>query len=193
MSLEVALENFPRKIETKFGLSLTVRPLKSSDAEAFHEFFCAMQPPDLLYMKHRVTDLEVVKGWCADIDLGRILPLLAIDGAKVVGVSTLHQTLGGWKRHIGRVSSHTHPNYRNKGVCYSLTEQVIDIARQAGLQHLEAEFMGEQEEAIKVFAHLGFIELLRLDDYVKDMQAITHDYLVMGLPLITDEEYAGMG
>ena len=144
-------------------------------------------------MKHRVSDFEVIKDWCDNIDLGRILPLLAMDGAKVIGVATLHQTLGGWKRHIGRVSSHTHPNYRGKGVGYSVTEQIIDIARQAGLQHLEAEFMGEQEAAIKVFAHLGFIEMLRLEDYVKDMQAITHDYLIMGLPLTTDEEYAGMG
>lgn len=193
MSLEIALENYPQKIETKFGLSVTIRPLKPSDAEAFHEFFCAMPQRDLLYIKHRVTDLDVVKAWCEDIDLGRLLPLLAIDGAKVVGVSTLHQTLGGWKRHIGRVSSHTHPNYRGKGLGYTLTEHVIETARQAGLQHLEAEFMGEQEAAIKVFAHLGFTELLRLEDYVKDMQAITHEYIVMGMNLITDEEYAGMG
>jgi hypothetical protein len=31
---------------------------------------------------------------------------------------------------------------------------------------------------------------VRLDDYVKDMQAISHDYILMGLDLKTDEEYA---
>jgi hypothetical protein len=35
--------------------------------------------------------------------------------------------------------------------------------------------------------------LLKLPDYVKDMQAITHDYILMGLDLETDEEYAGVG
>jgi hypothetical protein len=34
---------------------------------------------------------------------------------------------------------------------------------------------------------------MRLPDYVKDMQAISHDYILMGLDLKTDEEYAGMG
>jgi hypothetical protein len=34
---------------------------------------------------------------------------------------------------------------------------------------------------------------LRLEDYVKDMQAIRHDYVLMGLDLHGDEEYAGMG
>ena len=41
-----------------------------------------------------------------------------------------------------------------------------------------------------MFAMLGFSQLLRLEDYVKDMQAISHDYILMGLDLKTDEEYA---
>ena len=44
-----------------------------------------------------------------------------------------------------------------------------------------------------MFALLGFSTLCRLPDYVKDMQAIAHDYVLMGLDLVTDEEYAGMG
>jgi hypothetical protein len=65
--------------------------------------------------------------------------------------------------------------------------------RRAGLEKVEAEFIGEQAAAVKMFAMLGFRQLVRLDDYVKDMQAITHDYLLMGLDLKTDEEYAGVG
>ena len=37
------------------------------------------------------------------------------------------------------------------------------------------------------------IMLDHLEDYVKDMQAVNHDYVLMGLDLKTDEEYAGMG
>jgi hypothetical protein len=37
---------------------------------------------------------------------------------------------------------------------------------------------------------LGFSNLLRLEDYVKDMQAISHDYVLMGVNLKIDEEYA---
>ena len=69
----------------------------------------------------------------------------------------------------------------------------MDIARQCGLEKVEAEFIGRQEGAMKMFALLGFSELVRLPDYVKDMQAITHDYILMGVDLSTDEEYAGMG
>jgi len=101
--------------------------------------------------------------------------------------------LGGWKRHIGRISILVLPDYRGRGLARAMVAEMVDLARQAGLEKLEAEFIGEQEAAVKMFALLGFGNILRLDDYVKDMQAITHDYILMGLELKTDEEYAGMG
>ena len=61
------------------------------------------------------------------------------------------------------------------------------------LEKLEAEFLGNQVRARRVFAELGFNEILVVPDYVKDMQAISHDYVLMGRDLLTDEEYAGSG
>jgi ribosomal protein S18 acetylase RimI-like enzyme len=115
-----------------------------------------------------------------------------MDG-KIVGVATLHQQLGGWKRHIGRVSVLVHPKYRGRGLAGALVSEIVGIARNLSLEKVEAEFIGEQEAAIKMFALLGFSNLVRLEDYVKDMQALSHDYVLMGVQLKTDEEYAGMG
>ena len=94
---------------------------------------------------------------------------------------------------IGRVSVLVHPQFRGRGLARALVEEVLDIARHSGLEKVEAEFIAEQERAIHTFGLLGFTTLLRLPDYVKDMQAISHDYMLMGLELKTDEEYAGMG
>jgi hypothetical protein len=44
-----------------------------------------------------------------------------------------------------------------------------------------------------MFAMLGFSKLVHLEEYVKDMQAVSHDYILMGMELKTDEEYAGVG
>ena len=116
-----------------------------------------------------------------------------MDG-KIVGDATLHQQLGGWKRHIGRVSVLVHPKYRGRGLARALvTRDRWTSPADLGLEKVEAEFIGEQEAAIKMFAMLGFSNLVRLEDYVKDMQAISHDYVLMGLNLKTDEEYAGVG
>jgi GNAT superfamily N-acetyltransferase len=133
----------------------------------------------------------VIHDWCQNIDLGRNLPLLAVLDGKIIGAATLHQQLGGWKRHIGRVSVLVHPLFRGRGIARTLVREVLWIARNSGLEKAEAEFIGEQEAAMKVFAVMGFRDLMRLEDYVKDMQAVTHDYVLMGLELKTDEEYTG--
>jgi GNAT superfamily N-acetyltransferase len=155
--------------------------------------FQGIPEQERMFIKHRVQDVGVIKEWCQNIDLGRNLPLLATTKDKILGVATLHQQLGGWKRHIGRVSVLVHPQYRGRGLARALVNEIVDISRNSGLEKVEAEFIGGQETAIHMFAMLGFSELLRLENYVKDMQAIAHDYVMMGLDLTTDEEYAGVG
>lgn len=193
MSLESALDEYPKELRLRDGLAVQARPLEPDDHAAFHRFFIALPPPELLYIKHRVTEPDVVRAWCESIDLGRNLPLLAWNGETIVGVCTLHQNLGGWKRHIGRVSVHVHPQFRGRGLAQALVGAIVDIARACSLEKIEAEFIGTQDGAMKVFGLIGFSELTRLPAYVKDMQAITHDYVLMGLDLLTDDEFAGMG
>lgn len=193
MSLEYEIQKFPKKITLKDGLRVTLRPLRRADETTFHEFFLAVPEQERMFIKHRVTEPEVIRAWCRNIDLGRNFPLLAVSDGKILGVATLHQQLGGWKRHIGRVSVLVHPQYRGRGLARTLVNEIVDLASYLGLEKVEAEFIGGQETAIKMFAMLGFSNLLRLEDYVKDMQAISHDYVLMGLNLKTDEEYAGMG
>jgi GNAT superfamily N-acetyltransferase len=142
-----------------------------------------------MFIKHRVTEISVIHEWCSNIDYGRNLPLIGLLAGKITGVATLHQQLGGWKRQIGRVSVSVHPAARGRGLARALIAETLGIARGAGLERVEAEFIGEQQTAMKMFAMLGFSQLMRLEDYVKDMQAVSHDYILMGLDLRTDEEY----
>jgi ribosomal protein S18 acetylase RimI-like enzyme len=193
MALEFELQKYPKEIQLKDGLKCQLRPLRKEDEKAFLAFFQAVPEAERMFIKHRVTEPRVIRGWCREIDLGRNLPLLAVVGGKIAGDATLHQQLGGWKRHIGRVSVLVLPQYRERGLARALVSEIAKIARNLGLERVEAEFIGEQEAAIKMFALLGFSNLVRLESYVKDMQAIPHDYVLMGLNLKTDEEYAGMG
>ena len=193
MSLEIELHQFPKEINLKDGTKCKLRPLSKDDEKSFHEFFLAVPEPERMFIKHRVTEVQVIRDWCRNIDLGRNLPLLALMDGKIVGDATLHQQLGGWKRHVGRVSVLVHPKYRGRGLARALVSEIVSLARDLGLEKVEAEFIGEQAAAIKMFALLGFSNLVRLEGYVKDMQAIAHDYVLMGLELKTDEEYAGVG
>ncbi len=193
ISIEIELQDFPKPIKLKDGKKAVLRPLKADDEKAFHQLFQGIPERERMFIKHRVQDLKVIHDWCKNIDYGHNLPLLGVVDGKIVGSATLHQQLGGWKRHLGRVSVLVHPEYRGRGLARALIAEILDLARRAGLEKVEAEFISEQAAAIKMFALLGFSQLLRLDDYVKDMQAISHDYILMGLELKTDEEYAGVG
>lgn len=193
MSLDVALFEYPKDLELKDAFACVLRPLEAADELAFHEFFLAVPTQERMFIKHRVTEPEVIRDWCKNIDLGRNLPLLAVLDGRIIADATLHQQLGGWKRHIGRVSVLVHPKFRGRGLAKALISEILFIARQVGLEKVEAEFIGDQQAAIKMFGLLGFQPLCRLPDYVKDMESNTHDYVLMGLDLKTDEEYAGMG
>ena len=182
--LDTILEEYPKEVELKGGLRCVLQPLKSTDEKAFHEFFLAVPEQERMFIKHRVTEPEVIRDWCQNIDLGRNLPLLALTEGKIIGDATLHQQLGGWKRHIGRVSVLVHPQYRGRGLAKTLVSEVIEIARRTGLEKVEAEFIGEQEAAIKVFGllrqrHAGDLSRLRADGVgFGDRRGIRRDGLV---------------
>lgn len=187
------MEDYPKEGKLKEGLTCQFRPLEAGDEKTLHAFFQAIPERERMFIKHRVTDPSVIHDWCQNIDLGRNLPLLALESDRIVGCATLHQQLGGWKRHVGRVSVIVHPKDRGRGLGRALVSEVVELAGRAGLERVEAEFLADQLTAIRLFGVMGFSTLVRLPNYVKDMQAITHDYVLMGLDLEADEEYAGMG
>jgi ribosomal protein S18 acetylase RimI-like enzyme len=194
MLIEDLLDAYPKELTLKNCSRCFIRPLEETDETTLRDFLLAVPEQERMFIKHRVSDPQVIRNWCQKIDYGRNLPLLAVSETKgIIADATLHQQLGGWKSHIGRISVLVHPQHRGQGLARGLVAELVEIARHFGLEKVEAEFIGEQEAAMKVFALLGFTILLRLPDYVKDMQGVSHDYILMGLELITDEEYAGMG
>ena len=188
MDMDILLEHYPKTVDLN-GTKVSFRPLQPADVKAFHAFFCAVPETERMFLKHRVTDIEVIRQWCTTIDYGRNLPLLAMQGKRIVADATLHQQLGGWRRHIGRISVVTHPDFRGRGLARLLVEELVHIAQHLRLERVEAEFIGDQVAARKLFARLEFDELLVLPGYVKDMQAIDHDYVLMGRKITTDEEF----
>jgi ribosomal protein S18 acetylase RimI-like enzyme len=192
-SIELELQRFPKVVQLKDGTKATLRQLRPDDEKEFHGLFLSIPEQERMFIKHRVAEIETIRDWCRNIDYGRNLPLVGLIGGKIAGDATLHQQLGGWKRHVGRVSVLVHPEFRGRGLARALISEIVEIARQVGLEKVEAEFIGEQAAAIKMFALLGFSQLLRLENHVKDMQAVSHDYILMELGLKTDEEYAGVG
>src|SRR6266496_3334664 len=67
MSLEYILDDYPKKIQIKGGLPCEGRPLEPADEISFHEFFLALPTHERMFIKHRVTEPEVIRDWCQNI------------------------------------------------------------------------------------------------------------------------------
>src|SRR5262249_36947977 len=154
MSLEFEIQKYPKEIKLKDGTSCQFRPLRKEDEKALHEFFLAVPDGGGMFIKHRVTESSVIREWCRNSDLGRNLPLLALLNGRMAGVATLHQQLGGWKRHIGRVSVLVLPQFRGRGLARALVAEIVSVARNLSLEEGEGGFIWDQEAAVKMVAVL---------------------------------------
>ena len=155
-SIDLELQTFSKTAALKDGSRAVLRPLRREDEKQLHQLFLGIPEQERMFIKHRVQDAEVIRDWCQNIDYGRNLPLVALLGGKIAGLATLHQQLGGWRRHIGRVSVLVHPQFRGRGLASMLVGEIVDIARRAGLEKVEAEFIGGQAAGMKMFALLDF-------------------------------------
>lgn len=190
---EHTLEKFPIKLNLRDGTPVEVRLIGKRDDTRLHKFLMAVPEEERLFIKKPLADRAVVRDWCRHPDFERNLPLIMLHGKKIVGEAILHQRLGGWKRHIGLITLLTHPNYRGRDVSKILVSELMVIARGCGLRRLEAEVNGERKIALAVLSQLGFYKLLDLSDYVLDMKAVTHDYVLLGIDLKADDKFAGVG
>jgi L-amino acid N-acyltransferase YncA len=191
--LEFALDRYPLHLCLPDGLEIKIRPVDQYDEERFQQFMLEVPAVDRLHIKDRLTDRTLFQRWCHKIDYQTNLPLFALDGEQLAAVGTLHQRHGGWRRNIGSVSVIAHPRYRGRGLVNVLLKELIDISTHDGLSKLEAEFLGECEDGIRVFSSAGFDQLVRLPDYVQDMEAGYHDYVLMGMDLQPPEELCAAG
>lgn len=193
IKLEYALEKFPLPLKLRDGTGVIIRSFCPRDEARLHKFLTAVPEEERLFIKRPIFDRAMFREWLRLPDFKENVMLLMLHGQKVIGEATLCQRLGGWKRHIGVITVLTHPDYRGRDVAKILVTEQIEIARALGLGKLESELNGERKVAIRALEDIGFHCLMRCEDYVLDMKAISHDYIIMGMNLKVDEEYAGVG
>ncbi|MCB1091421.1 MAG: GNAT family N-acetyltransferase [Verrucomicrobiae bacterium] len=191
--IEIALEKFPVRAVLNDGSPCSIRPMEKQDEIAFSEFHSVIPDREQLFIKNRIKDGSLFREWISDSTYGEHLPLTAFVDGRLVATGSLHQRMGGWKRHIGKVYFLTHPEHRGLGLIDVLLEEIIEVARHCGLTKLESEINGERASAIESMAAVGFRELVRLPDYICDMRGLPHDYVLMGMDLVASFENLGAG
>ena len=160
------------------GSEITLRLLGRLDREAFLAFTTSLPDHDLLFLRTDITNPDVIDGWLDNIDLERIITIVAERGGKILGYGSVHMSNAPWSQHVGELRVLIDGSMRGKGLGRALTESVFAQALDRGIEKMVAQMTVDQKGAIATFEELGFKAEALLLDHVKDREGKKHDLLV---------------
>jgi GNAT superfamily N-acetyltransferase len=174
---------YPLEAVLRDGRRLLIRPFSERDVDALYEFFLRLPQEVRRFAWDRIDNRALVESWGRELDYGKVLPLLAFDGTKVVADATLHRRQGSPLRLVGRVKWLLEPEYRGVGLGTLLLNQFIDTARADGLRHLTCMLISDFEaDAVRTLHDLGF-DGYTIPGYGTDPDGNQHDMIKMVLKL----------
>ena len=186
---EIMGKNYQKECKLKDGSVVLLRPLVAEDREGLTTFFQSLPEELRLYLRHDVTDANIIKSWTDDIDYDRILPILALADERIVGDVSLHRIPYGWKHHIGTVRVVVDPEYHDKGLGTLLIHEIVELASEFGLEKLWAELPLDMPAAIAVFRKAGFSSKAVVEGLVKDLRGRNTDVVIMVCDIGTQYDF----
>jgi hypothetical protein len=109
-------ERFPQEAVLRDGRRLLVRPFNGHDTDALYQFFQHLPVEVRRFAWDRIDNRALVESWGRELDYDKVLPLLALDGRRIVADATLHRRHGGPLRLVGRIKWLIDPAYRGAGL-----------------------------------------------------------------------------
>lgn len=179
------LEEYPKEVTLRDGSKVVFRPVVKEDEEALYQFFKGMSEEDRLYLRDDVVNLGVIKGWMEHLDYNKVLPIVALDGDRIVADATLHRNPHGWMRHVGEIRMSVAGSHRGRGLARTIAAEIFQQAVGLGLDKLVAEMLTIQGNAQRVFTRLGFKEEAVLKDHGMDANGKKHDLIIMSNDVTT--------
>jgi L-amino acid N-acyltransferase YncA len=173
------LEEYPKEATLKDGRVVTIRPLGNGDFDKLYAFFQTLPEEDRLFMRHDVTDPEVVGKWVKELDFDRAIPLVAEHDDKIVADGTLHLTRHGWATHVGHIRLVTARTHRHVGLGTLIARELVRLAEKRNLEKLQSQVIEDNVGSVRLFEKLGFRTCAVLKDLVKDQKGIKRNLAIM--------------
>lgn len=166
---------YPQEAALRDGRRVLLRPFTDKDVDALHEFFHRMPLEYRRFAWDNVDNRALIEQWGRCIDYGKVFPLLAVDGARIVADATLHVREGGPLRLVGRIKWMIDPEFRGAALGTTLVNHLISIARERGLRHLSCMLISDLEaDAVETLQGLGFQSFVQ-PGYGTDPDGNQHD------------------
>ena len=174
---------FPKEAVLRDGRRVLIRPFTARDPRALFEFFRRLPAEVRQFAWDNIDDPGLVESWGRQIDYAKTLPLLAVNGQRIVADATLHRRDRGPLRRVGRVNWLLDPEYRGQGLGTTLVNDFIAIARDQGLRNLTCMLISDvEEDAVATLRDMGFDEY-PIPSYGTDPDSNQHDMVKLVLKL----------
>jgi L-amino acid N-acyltransferase YncA len=178
------LTAFPKDITLRDGSSVTVRAMTAVDREALLEFFKRVPQEERQFLKDDVVSPSVIERWTDAINYDRALPLIAVEHDEIIADAVLMRSRHGAYRTVASIRVVVDPRARQRGLGTALMKELCDIAADAELDRVTAEFVvGVQDDAIAAAERLGFLRAATIHELLRDEHGRAHDVAIMALPL----------
>ncbi|HUP49226.1 MAG TPA: GNAT family N-acetyltransferase [Thermoanaerobaculia bacterium] len=173
---------YPQEAVLRDGRRVLIRPFTANDTEALYEFFHRLPVEYKRFAWDNVDNRALIESWGRQIDYAKVFPLLALDGTRIVADATLHR-LGGPLRLVGRIKWMIDPAFRGVGLGTILVKELVNIARERGLRHVNSMLISDLEaDAVKTLEGLGFRAYVQ-SGYGTDPDGNQHDMTKLILKL----------
>ena len=169
---------YPRA-ERLGDVSVELRRMAADDKETLLAFARALPEEDLLFLQRNITRPEVVDDWIDSIRAGLRFTVLAESDGELAGFGSLHRQEAEWTRHLAEIRVIVSSRFRGCGLGGVLVSEILEVAREVGLQKVVAQMPRDQGGARRVFKKLGFDLESMLADWVIDREGQTHDLVIM--------------
>jgi RimJ/RimL family protein N-acetyltransferase len=178
---------FRQVVTLRDGARVLIRPLTEDDRKSLMDLLLPIPPEEAQFLRHNITDPQVIAEWTENIEYEKVFPLVAVVGDRIVGNATLHFNFGP-ARHRAEVRIFLAKDFRRRGLGSRFIQALIEIAKRRSLYYLEAQIVSNQVDVIKAFQKIGFSTATVFEDYFilpdGDLRDVNH----MILRLRTTEE-----
>ena len=179
----IPLDRYPKEITLRDDSRVILRPMIPGDADVLWSFLRQLPEIDKSHFHEDVDRREVAERWAASIDYDSALPILALQGSRVVGSATLYRNRTGWKQRVGIVRILISPDHRHLGLGTAMIREIRHLGEKVALNYLLAEVIEEQQAAVRALERMGFEKAGVYRNFVNDRKGDLHSLVVLLHPL----------
>ncbi len=171
--------DYPKTERLKDGRQVVLRPLAQDDFDRLFAFFQALPEEDRLFLADDVSNPTLIRKWTDEIEFAKVVPLLALDGDRIVADGTLHIAAGGWMRHVGQIRLVTARTHRHIGLGTIVARGLVALATERNLEKLQAHVIEDNVGSVRMFEAVGFKKGAVLARWVKDQHGDERNLAIM--------------